>query len=156
MVIEETAELVRVLVPTEDAEASFQILRLSGVSDLSLVFRTVPRPSRTKSLQLVTLWWSGRNEATTIGLLTPEEVSHDPIVSQNDIYLGHKTYGKSTCTSEQAVLNSLAATPSEAQPISFVTPCPRNLLLLPPLGANFHSSSNGCLSAPWRQRFLKR
>ena len=39
----EPAELVRALVPMEDAQASFQILRLSATSRLSHLLRTVPR-----------------------------------------------------------------------------------------------------------------
>ena len=42
----EPAELVRALVPMEDAQASFQILRLSATSRLSYLLRTVP-PSIT-------------------------------------------------------------------------------------------------------------
>ena len=42
----EPAELVRVLVPMEDAQRSFQILRLSATSRLSHLLRTVP-PSIT-------------------------------------------------------------------------------------------------------------
>ena len=42
----EPAELVRVLVPMEDAQRSFQILRLSATSRLSHFLRTVP-PSIT-------------------------------------------------------------------------------------------------------------
>ena len=42
----EPAELVRALVPMEDAQASFQILRLSATSPLSHLLRTVP-PSIT-------------------------------------------------------------------------------------------------------------
>ena len=38
----ESAELVRVLVPMEDAQAIFQILRLSAASRLSYLLRTVP------------------------------------------------------------------------------------------------------------------
>ena len=38
----EPAKLVRVLVPMEDAQASFQILRLSAVFRLSYLLRTVP------------------------------------------------------------------------------------------------------------------
>ena len=38
----EQAELVRALIPMEDAQASFQILRLSAASRLSHLFRTVP------------------------------------------------------------------------------------------------------------------
>ena len=42
----EPAELVRALVPMEDAQAIFQILRLSATSRLSHLLRTVP-PSIT-------------------------------------------------------------------------------------------------------------
>ena len=42
----EPAELVRALVPMEDAQRSFQILRLSATSRLSHLLRTVP-PSIT-------------------------------------------------------------------------------------------------------------
>ena len=42
----EPAELVRALVSIEDAQASFQILRLSATSRLSHLLRTVP-PSIT-------------------------------------------------------------------------------------------------------------
>ena len=42
----EPAELARALVPMEDAQASFQILRLSATSRLSHLLRTVP-PSIT-------------------------------------------------------------------------------------------------------------
>ena len=46
VVNEEPAELMRALVPMEDAQASFQILRLSFASRLSHILRTVP-PSIT-------------------------------------------------------------------------------------------------------------
>ena len=42
----EPAEIVRALVPIDGAQAGFQILRLSAVSRLSHLFRTVP-PSIT-------------------------------------------------------------------------------------------------------------
>ena len=56
----EPAELVRALVPMEDAQASFQILRLSATSRFSHLLRTVRPPSRAKLQQISTLWWSGR------------------------------------------------------------------------------------------------
>ena len=46
MVNREVAELVRALVPMEDAQANFQILRLSATSRLSHLLCTVP-PSIT-------------------------------------------------------------------------------------------------------------
>ena len=54
----EPVELVRALVPMEDAQASFQILRLSATSRLSHLLRTVPPPITLQ--QITTLWWSGR------------------------------------------------------------------------------------------------
>ena len=93
---EEPAELVRALVPMEDAQASFQILRLFATSRLSHLLRTVP-PSTT--------WQAAANcdalveyalasiivcdGAAAAGLPTPEEVAHDPTVCQNQTYLGH-------------------------------------------------------------------
>ena len=56
----EPAKLVRALVPMEDAQEGFQVLRLSATSRLSHLIRTVPPPSHAKLLQFTTLWWSGR------------------------------------------------------------------------------------------------
>ena len=75
----EPAELVRALVPMEGAQASFQILRLSGISRLSHLLRTVP---------LSTTCQAG-DGAAAARLPTPVEVGHDPTVCQNQTYLGH-------------------------------------------------------------------
>ena len=93
----EPAELVRVLVPTEDAQASFQILRLSDTSRLSHLLRTVP-PSITcqaaANHDVLVEWALASNiagdGASAAGLPTPEEVAHDPTVCQNQTYLGHE------------------------------------------------------------------
>ena len=52
----EPVELVGALVPMEDAQASFQILRLFATS----CFKQSRPPSRAKLQQITTLWWSGR------------------------------------------------------------------------------------------------
>ena len=94
---EEPAELVRALVPMEDAQASFQILRLSATSRLSHLLRTVP-PSITcqaaANYDALVKWALASivagGGAATAGLPTPEEVAHDdPTVCQNQTYLGY-------------------------------------------------------------------
>ena len=92
----EPAELVRALVPMEDAQASFQILRLSATSRLSHLLRTVP-PSITgqaaANYDALVEWVLASiitgDGAAAAGLPTPEEVAHDPTVCQNQTYLGH-------------------------------------------------------------------
>ena len=93
----EPAELVRALVPMEDAQASFQILRLSATSRLSHLLRTVP-PSITcqaaANYDALVEWAlasiiAGDVAAAAVGLPTPEEVAHDPTVCQNQTYRGH-------------------------------------------------------------------
>ena len=91
------AELVRALVPMEDAQASFQILRLSAISRLSHLLRTVP-PSTTSqaaasydaSVEWALVSITASDGAATAGLPTPEEVAHDPTVCQSRTYLGHE------------------------------------------------------------------
>ena len=92
----EPAELVRALVPIEDAQASFQILRLSATSRLSHLLRTIP-PSITcqpaANYDALVEWALASiiagDGAAAAGLPTPEEVAHDPTVCQNQTYLGH-------------------------------------------------------------------
>ena len=81
----EPVELVRALDPMEDAQASFQFLRLSATSPVSHLFWTV-LPSITcqaaaNSDALVE--WAlasiiAGDGAAAAGLPTPEEVAHDP------------------------------------------------------------------------------
>ena len=93
----EPAELVRALAPMEDAQASFQILRLSATSRLSHLLRTVP-PSITGQAAAnydALVEWAlasiiAGDGAAAAGLPTPEEVAHDPTVCQNQAYLGHE------------------------------------------------------------------
>ena len=56
----EPAELVRALVSMEDAQASFQTLRLSALFASHICFEQSHPPSRAKLQQITTLWWSGR------------------------------------------------------------------------------------------------
>ena len=87
---------MRALVPMEDAQASFQILRLSATSRLSHLLRTVP-PSITCQAAVnydALVEWAlasiiAGDGAAAAGLPTPEEVAHDPTVCQNQTYLGH-------------------------------------------------------------------
>ena len=91
----EPAELVRALVSMEDAQASFQILRLSATSRLSHLLRTVPPSTCQAAANYDTLVeWAlasiiAGDGAAAAGLPTPEEVAHDPTVCQNQTYLGH-------------------------------------------------------------------
>ena len=88
------------LVPMEDAQASFQILRLSAVSSLSHLLRTVPasitHQAAADSDALVE--WAlasiiAGDGAVAAGLPTPEEVVDDPTVCQNQTYLPGRTQG---------------------------------------------------------------
>ena len=87
----EPAELERALVPMENAQASFQILRLSATSRLSHLLRTVP-PSiicqTAANYDAFLVEWAlafiiAGDGAATVGLPTLEEKSRDPVVSQN-------------------------------------------------------------------------
>ena len=83
--------------PMEDAQASFQILRLSATSRLSHLLRTVP-PSITcqaaANYDALVEWALASiiagGKASAAGLPMPEEVAHDPTVCQNHTYLGHE------------------------------------------------------------------
>ena len=98
----EPAELVRTLVPMEDAQSSFKMLRLlSSTSRLSHLRRTVP-PSITcqaASNYGALVEWAlafiiAGDGAAAVGLPTPEEVAHDFTVCQNQTYLGHDALRK--------------------------------------------------------------
>ena len=94
----EPAELVRTLVPMEDAQVSFQVLHLSATSRLSHLLRTVP-PSITCQaaanydalVERALASIIAGDGAAAAGLPTPEEVAHDVSVCQNQTYLGHDT-----------------------------------------------------------------
>ena len=91
------AELVRALVPMEDAQASFQVLRLFTTSRLSHLLRTVPlsitRQAAAKYDALVEwalMFIRAGDGAAAAGLPPPEEVAQYPTVCQNETYLGHE------------------------------------------------------------------
>ena len=93
----EPAELVRALVSMEEAQASFQTLRLSATSRLSHLIRTVP-PSITRQAAAnydALVEWAlasiiAGDGAAAVGLPTLKEVARDPTVCQNQTYLGHE------------------------------------------------------------------
>ena len=93
----EPTELVRALVPMDDAQASFQILRLSAVSRLSHLLRTVP-PSIAQEASRhfdALIEWAlasiiAGDGAAAAGLPTPEEVANDPNVCSKQTFLGHE------------------------------------------------------------------
>ena len=86
----EPTELVRALVPMEDAQVSFQILHLSATFRLSHLLRTVP-PSiicqAAENYDALVEWALASiiagDGAAAAELPTPEEVAHDPTVCQN-------------------------------------------------------------------------
>ena len=93
----EPAELVRALVPMEDAQASFQMLLLSVTSRVSHLLRTVS-PSITCQAAAnydALVEWAltsiiAGDGAAAAGLPTPEEVAHDSTVCQAQTYMGHE------------------------------------------------------------------
>ena len=93
----EPAELVRALVPMENAQASFQSLRLSATSRLSHLLRTVP-PSITCQaaanhdalVEWALAYIIAGDGAAAAVLPTPEEVAHDCTLCHNQTYLGHE------------------------------------------------------------------
>ena len=159
----EPAELVRALVPMEDAQAIFQIVRLSATSRLSHLLRTVP-PSITcqaaANYDTLVEWALASiiagDGAAAAGLPTPEEVAHDPTVCQSQTYLGHDALRQAHLSIREGGLDLPAAAPSKARHISAATPWSWGVSLLPPPGETFRPFLNGCLSDPWPQRSLKR
>ena len=92
----EPAELVRALVPIEDAQVSFQILRLSATSRLSHLLRTVPpsiKCQAASNYDALVEWplasIKAGDGAAAAGPTTLEEVAHDPTAYQNHTYVGH-------------------------------------------------------------------
>ena len=153
---------MRVIVPMEDAQASFQILRLPAASRLSHRLRTVP-PSITYQAAAdyhAFVEWAltsiiAGDGATAAGLPTPEKVAHDPTVCQTRPTWDTRPYGRPACPSEKAALDLPKVAPSKARPTSVAVPWSWDVSLLPPPGGTFHSFSNGCLSDPCRQRSWK-
>ena len=87
---------MRALVPMEDAQASFQILRLSATSRVSHLLRIFP-PSITCQaaanydalVEWALAYIIAGDGAAAAGLPTLVEVAHDPTVCQNQTYMGH-------------------------------------------------------------------
>ena len=120
---------MRALVPMEDAQASFQILRLSATFRLSHLLRTVS-PSiacqAAANYDALVEWTLASiiagDGAAAAGLPTPEEVAHDPTVCQNQTYLRHEAHGRLTSQSEKAALDLPAAALSKARHIPATMP----------------------------------
>ena len=159
----EPAEHVRALVLMEDAQASFQILRLSATSRLSHLLRTVP-PSITcqaaANYNALVEWALASiiagDGAAAAGLPTSEEVAHDPTVCQNQTYLVHDARRQAHMTIREGDLGLTSSSSIKgaayigchAQVLGrFVAASARGNLPSPLF--------NGCLSDPWRQRSLK-
>ena len=93
----EPAELLRALVPIEDAQTSLQILRLPAASRLSHLLRTVPPSIKCQAAAKygALVEWAlasiiAGDGADTAGPPTPEEAAHDHTVCRNQTYLGHE------------------------------------------------------------------
>ena len=88
----EPVKLVKAHVPMEDAQESFQVLRLFAVSRLSYLLRTVP-PSimhqAAAGYDALVEWALASiiagDDAAAAGLPTTEEVAHDPSVCQDHL-----------------------------------------------------------------------
>ena len=131
VVNEEPAELVRVPVPMEDAQACFKILRLSTASRLSHL-HTESRPSsHIKLLQITTIFWSGRwcLSWLVVEISLPrqdfqprrKQATIPPVPKMRPIW-DTLTYGRPTCPSLNAPLDLPEATQSKAHPLSVATP----------------------------------
>ena len=153
----EPAELVRALVPMEDAQASFQIWSLSATSRLSHLLRTVP-PSiacQAAANYDALVEWAlvsiiAGDGAAAAGLPTPEEVAHDPTVGQNQIYLGHDALRQAHLQIREG---GLGLTSSSSIKGAAYIGC--HALVLGRVVAAPATILDGCLSDPWRQRSLK-
>ena len=152
---------MRALVPMEDAQASFQILRLSATSRLSHLLRTVP-PSITcqaaANYDALVEWALASiiagDGAAAAGLPTPEEVAHDPTVCQNQTYLGHDALRQAHLPIRES---GLGLTSSSSIKGAAYIGC-HALVLGRVVAASARGTFrplNGCLSDPWRQRSLK-
>ena len=124
----ESAELARVLVLIEDAQASFQILRLFTAFRLSHLLRKVP-PSiahqAAADYDALSEWAlasiTAGDGAAVAGLPISAEVAYDLIVRQIRPTWDTNPYGRPSCPSENATL-ALPAAPSKAQSTSIATP----------------------------------
>ena len=146
---------MRALVPIEDAQASFQILRLSATSRLSHLLRTVP-PSITcqaaENYDALVEWALASilagDGAAAAGLPTPEEVARDPTVYQNHTYLGQEALRQAHLPIREGGLGLPAPAPSKARYVSAATPWSWGVSSLPSPGGTFHPFLNSCVSNP--------
>ena len=158
----EPAELVRALVPIDDAQTSFQILRLSATSRLSYLLQAVP-PSITcqaaANYDALVEWALASiiagDGAAAAGLPTPEEVAHDPTVCQKQTYLGHDALRQAHLPIREGGLGLTSNSSIKGRHTSAPTPWSWGVSSLPPPGRTFRPFLNGCLSGPWRQHSLK-
>ena len=157
----EPAELVRALVPMDDAQADFQILRLSAVSRLPHLLRTVP-PSITQEasrhfdalIERALASIIAGDGATAVGLATPEEVANDPKSAGSTPSWGMKPFVCPTCLSERVGSDSSVVMRTKVQLTSAAKPWFWDTLFHPLPGRTRHLSWNGSPSARWRQRSL--
>ena len=87
---------MRALVSMEDAQASFQILRLFATSRLLHLLRTVPLSitcQAAANYDALVEWALASiiagDGAAAAGLPKPDEVAHNPTLCQNQAYLRH-------------------------------------------------------------------
>ena len=158
----EPAELVRVLVPMEDAQASFQILRLSATSRLSHLLRTVPTSTTCQAAANydALVEWAlasiiAGDGAARQGCQRQRKWPAIPLWAKIRPTWDTRAYGKPICQSEKVALDLPAAAPSKARHISAAPPWLWGVSSLPPPEGTFHPFLNGCLSDPWCQRSLR-
>ena len=146
VVCRELAELMRALVPMKDAQASFQILRLSAASHLSHLLRTVP-PSITcqpaADWDILMEWVVASiiiavDGAATAGLPTPKDVAPYPPVCPKKTLWDTRLYGRPTCPSKKVPLDLPEAVRSKAWSTSVTIPWSWDVSSLPPPRGTFH------------------
>ena len=156
----EIAELVRALVPVDDAQVSFQILRLSAVSRLLHLLRTLP-PSITQEASRhfdALIEWAlasivAGDGAAAAGL--PTRLSRMTLMSAaSRPSWGMKPSVRPTCLSERVDSDSSAVMRSKAQLTSAGKPWFWDTLFHPLPVRTCHLSWSDSPSARWHQRSL--
>ena len=158
----EPVELVRALVPMEDAQASFQILRLSVTSRLSHFLRTVP-PSITGQAAAnydALVEWAlasviAGDRAAEEELPTPEKVAHDSTVCQNQTYLGHDALRQTHLPIREGGLGLTSSSSIKGAAYVGCHALVMGRVVAGSARGTFRPFLNGCLSDPWRQRSLE-
>jgi len=151
----ELSELVRALVLIDDAQASFQILRLYTVFRLSHLLRTGP-PSITHEalsfdalIQCALATIIADDGAAPADLPTPEKAANDPSVCRNQIYVRYEALRQSHLPIPEG---RLVHTSSDATKGAACIGC--QALLQPLPARTSHLSWNGSPSARWCQYSL--